>query len=46
MHEFCRTEEEIGNFIYVAIGIAACTVVMMYGWMGYTLYSVSEPVAC
>ena len=32
-------EEEIGTGMYVALGIALLTVVTMYGWMGYTLFS-------
>jgi hypothetical protein len=28
-----------GYASFIAIGIAVVTVVLMYGWMGYTLYS-------
>ena len=31
--------EEITVLMKAAIGIAVCTVIIMYGWMGYTLYS-------
>jgi hypothetical protein len=29
----------VGFLLYVAIAIALVVVVLMYGWMGYTLYS-------
>lgn len=31
-------EDEVGVGLYIAIGIAVVTVVIMYGWMGHTLY--------
>ena len=31
-------EDEVGTGLYVLIGCAAVTVVLMYSWIGYTLY--------
>eukprot|EP00617_Octactis_speculum_P025835 CAMPEP_0185770590 /NCGR_PEP_ID=MMETSP1174-20130828/59948_1 /TAXON_ID=35687 /ORGANISM="Dictyocha speculum, Strain CCMP1381" /LENGTH=56 /DNA_ID=CAMNT_0028456085 /DNA_START=32 /DNA_END=202 /DNA_ORIENTATION=+ len=31
-------DDEVGIGMYAAIGIAITTVIIMYGWMGYTLY--------
>ncbi|KAJ1458166.1 hypothetical protein M885DRAFT_614519 [Pelagophyceae sp. CCMP2097] len=31
-------EDEVGIFMYILIGFAACVVVVMYSWMGWTLY--------
>eukprot|EP00619_Florenciella_sp_RCC1007_P010767 CAMPEP_0205926920 /NCGR_PEP_ID=MMETSP1325-20131115/21489_1 /ASSEMBLY_ACC=CAM_ASM_000708 /TAXON_ID=236786 /ORGANISM="Florenciella sp., Strain RCC1007" /LENGTH=55 /DNA_ID=CAMNT_0053295711 /DNA_START=26 /DNA_END=193 /DNA_ORIENTATION=+ len=33
-----QLEDEVGWGMYGAIGVAICTVIIMYGWMGYTLY--------
>ena len=32
-------DDEVTWLMYAAIGIAVCTVIVMYGWMGYTLYA-------
>ena len=31
-------QDEVGTGLYVLIGCAAVTVVLMYSWIGYTLY--------
>ena len=31
-------EDEVGTGLYVLIGCAAVTVVLMYSWIGFTLY--------
>ena len=31
-------DDEVGTGLYVLIGCAAVTVVLMYSWIGYTLY--------
>ena len=31
-------EDEVGTGLYILIGCAAVTVVLMYSWIGYTLY--------
>ena len=31
-------EDEVGTGLYVLIGCAAVTVVLMYSWIGWTLY--------
>ena len=31
-------DDEVGTGLYILIGCAALTVVLMYSWIGYTLY--------
>ena len=38
MPEKYDDEDEVGTGLYVLIGCAAVTVVLMYSWIGYTLY--------
>ena len=38
MPEHFDDEDEVGTGLYVLIGCAAVTVVLMYSWIGYTLY--------
>ena len=38
MPELYDDQDEVGTGLYVLIGCAAVTVVLMYSWIGYTLY--------
>ena len=38
MPEKFDEDDEVGTGLYVLIGCAAVTVVLMYSWIGYTLY--------
>ena len=38
MPEKYDDEDEVGTGLYILIGCAAVTVVLMYSWIGYTLY--------
>jgi hypothetical protein len=38
MPELYDDEDEVGTGLYILIGCAAVTVVLMYSWIGYTLY--------
>jgi hypothetical protein len=38
MPEHLDEEDEVGTGLYILIGCAAVTVVLMYSWIGYTLY--------
>ena len=38
MPEKYDDEDEVGTGLYILIGFAAVTVVLMYSWIGYTLY--------
>ena len=38
MPETYDDQDEVGTGLYVLIGCAAVTVVLMYSWIGYTLY--------
>ena len=38
-HDQGINDDQIKFLFKIGIVIAACTVIFMYGWMGYTLYS-------
>ena len=38
MPEKYDDEDEVGTGLYILISCAAVTVVLMYSWIGYTLY--------
>ena len=38
MPEKYDDDDEVGTGLYVLIGCSAVTVVLMYSWIGYTLY--------
>ena len=38
MPDLYDDQDEVGTGLYVLIGCAAVTVVLMYSWIGYTLY--------
>ena len=38
MPELYDDQDEVGTGLYVLIGCAAVTVVLMYSWIGFTLY--------
>lgn len=38
LYNFRRLREKVGIGMYILIGFAASVVVVMYSWMGWTLY--------